>query len=162
KLTVFLKFDGRIRRAERMQVIRKLKSAVAAGDIANPRWHTLGLLASGKHHNGRQVIEAIDLARECRLKEVAVAGLLCGMPPEELDQLLRHATKQGVRLRSRMQVDPQTTARHVWTGLSVARNMGLELGKYGLVPLSIEEQRDVIARIQYWFPSWCAAPVCYI
>src|SRR5262249_1753489 len=67
-----------------------------------------------------------------------------------------------VQLRSRNRVDPQTTARHVWTGLTVARNMGLELGKYGLAPLSFEDQKEVVARIQYWFPHWCAAPVYYI
>ena len=40
--------------------------------------------------------------------------------------------------------------------------MGLELGKYGLVPLTFEDQKEVIARIQYWFPYWCAAPVFYV
>ena len=82
--------------------------------------------------------------------------------PDELAELLRYAAGKKVRLRRREIVDPQTTARHVWTGLSVARNMGLELGKYGLAPLTFEEQAEVVARIQYWFPFWCAAPVFYV
>jgi hypothetical protein len=62
-----------------------------------------------------------------------------------------------------MRVDTQTTARHVWTGLVVARNMGIELGKYGLTPLTFAEQRDVIVRInKQWFRDWCPAPACYI
>ena len=70
--------------------------------------------------------------------------------------------RSGVRVVSRDRVDPQTTARHVWTGLAVARNMGLELGKYGLVPLTFEDQKEVVARVRVWFPNWCAAPVFYV
>jgi len=83
--------------------------------------------------------------------------------PEELNDLLAYAANGRVRVVPKQRVDPQTTARHVWTGLMVARNMGLELGKYGLVPLTFEQQREVIVRInQQWIKNWCAAPVCYV
>src|SRR5207253_2177531 len=43
-----------------------------------------------------------------------------------------------------------------------ARAMGFDLGKFGLVPLTLEEQQEVIVRIQYWMKYWAAAPVCYV
>ena len=30
------------------------------------------------------------------------------------------------------------------------------------MPLTFEEQTEVVARIQFWFPFWCAAPVFYV
>jgi hypothetical protein len=91
-----------------------------------------------------------------------VAGLLNHFEENELAILLPQAGGKNVELKTKLRIDPATTARHVWTGLSAARNMGFDLGKYGLVPLTLEEQKEVIARIQFWFKSWCAAPVCYI
>ena len=53
---------------------------------------------------------------------------------------------------------PATSGRGCrWLG-----TWGSRLGKYGLVPLTFEEQKEVIARVQYWFPHWCAAPVFYV
>lgn len=39
---------------------------------------------------------------------------------------------------------------------------GLELGKYGLFPLTLEEQDKVVADVQGWFADWCAAPAYYV
>jgi hypothetical protein len=151
---------------------------MASGKItAGGKKHRLGLLATlGPHATRfREAMSAVDLAYECDVEEVALdgsplsdasmsplPGLLNYLVPKQLADLLAHAATCGVRVVPRERVDPQTTARHVWTGLVVARNMGLELGKYGLDPLTLEEQREVIARIQYWLPEWCAAPACYI
>ena len=40
--------------------------------------------------------------------------------------------------------------------------MGLELGKYGTFPLTMEECREVVRSVQGWFGSWTAAPAFYI
>lgn len=165
KLTVFVRFVPRFSAGQRKAVLRKLRAAIAAGKFCNPKWHCLGLFVNPGV--GKQMVararDGIDLAAAVGLRDVAVVGLHDDrFGPYELDEILEHASQRGVRVVPRDHIDPQTTARHVWTGLAVARHMGLELGKYGLVPLTFEDQKEVIARIQYWFPDWCAAPVFYV
>jgi hypothetical protein len=135
---------------------------VASGAFCYPRLHRLGLVVEpGRDRVGRAKA-GIDLAAGAGVGAVALPGRLDPYGPDELAEVLRYAADRKVRAGPRLRVDPQTTARHVWTGLSVARNMGLDLGKYGLAPLSFEEQAEVIARVQFWFPHWAAAPVFYI
>lgn len=175
KLTVFVRFDRGIPRARCRVALRQLQQAVASGKFADPRWHRLGLMIALPRGNRRtkHAVLDLDLANECKVAEVAVDGPIVGsareahgllsyFEPAELREVIRRAAADGIPVRPREQVDPQTTARHVWTGLSVARNMGFELGKYGLVPMTFEEQTEVIVRIQRWFKSWCPAPVCYL
>ena len=174
-LTVLVRFAPKAPARQRREVLRRLREAVAAGDFCNPKRHRLGLIAELTRTGAGRLTEArtgIDLAADCGVAEVALdgasraavsrAGLLNSFEPDELAEVLGYAAGRKVRVGPPLRVDPQTTARHVWTGLSVARNMGFELGKYGLVPLTFEEQKEVIARVQYWFPHWCAAPVCYV
>jgi len=177
-LTVLVHFDDRAAPEQREAVFNGLQAALATREFCNPRVHRLGLLAVlPEDARLEQAKAAVDLARRCSLKEVAVdgpplpvagevislPGLLSYFRPEELNDLLAYAANGRVRVVPKQRVDPQTTARHVWTGLMVARNMGLELGKYGLVPLTFEQQREVIVRInQQWIKNWCAAPVCYV
>jgi hypothetical protein len=164
-LTVLISFATNMTKRQRGQMLAQLGAAVAKGDFCKPKWHRLGLLVDPGRAKERvtRAKEGIDFAASAKLTEVALAGLDDDrFDPDELDGLLKFAAAKKVQLRSRNRVDPQTTARHVWTGLTVARNMGLELGKYGLAPLSFEDQKEVVARIQYWFPHWCAAPVYYI
>jgi hypothetical protein len=164
-LTVLIRFAPKFQNRERKAALRRLQAAVAAGKFCNPKWHSLALYVNprvGKLMVSR-VHTGIDLAAAAGFSDVAIVGLHDDrFGPEELNEILEHATQRGVRVVSRDRVDPQTTARHVWTGLAVARHMGLELGKYGLVPLTFEDQKAVVARIQYWFPDWCAAPVFYV
>jgi hypothetical protein len=178
-LTAFIRFDHKIPARQRGEILRQLQARRATKEFCLPKRHRLGLLVQltgGAAERVRQAREGIDRAGECAIGEVALdgpvlesaraaisaAGLLNQFEPKELAEVLQHAQARKVRISARMRVDPQTTARHVWTGLAVARNMGIELGKYGLVPLTFEEQKEVIARIQYWFPYWCAAPVYYV
>jgi hypothetical protein len=164
-LTVFISLGAKMTRRQCRYVLAQLCDAVASGAFCKPKWHCLGLLVDpgrGKDRVARAK-EGIGLAAAADLTEVALAGLDDDrFAPDELDGLLKCAAAKKVRVHSRNLIDPQTTARHVWAGLAVARNMGLELGKYGLSPLSFEDQRQVVARIQYWFPHWCAAPVYYL
>ncbi|MGE5193941.1 MAG: hypothetical protein ACM3U2_15715 [Deltaproteobacteria bacterium] len=176
-LTVLLQFDEVGTPHEREVVFKKVAAAVASGAFCDPRVHRLGL-AAVVHGEGRleQARAAVALARRCGLDEIALdgrplpvsgdvislSGLLALFEPAELESLLRHAADNRVHVMAKQRVDPQTTARHVWASLMVARNMGMDLGKYGLLPLTFEQQKEVIARIQYWITDWCAAPVCYI
>jgi hypothetical protein len=162
----------------RVAILNRLQSALATGDFCDPRKHRLGLLVVLGRGTAplEQAKAGVDLAQQCQLSEVfldgpvlrsareaiSLPGLLNYFTPEALADLLQHAAAQDVRPLPKERTDPATTARHVWAGLTVARNMGFELGKYGLVPLTLEEQKEVIARIQYWFQNWCAAPVCYV
>jgi hypothetical protein len=173
---VLIQFERKLSAAKSAAIFGKLADAVAAGTFCSPKLHRLGLLVrvGPKITRIKHTQAAIALAKKCGLDEVfldgpsiraaaePLAGLLNQFEETELATLLPLAAKNGLRLKPKVQVDPATTARHVWTGLSVARNMGFSLGKYGLVPLTLDEQKEVIARIQYWFASWCAAPVCYI
>lgn len=165
KVTVFVRFAPKFPNGQRRAALRKLQAAVDAGRFCRPKWHRLGM--SVNPGLGKQMVQrvraAVDLAAAAGLHDVAVAGWHDDrFGPYEMEEILEHASTRGVRICPGERVDPQTTARHVWTGLAVARNMGLELGKYGLVPLTFEDQDEVIARIQYWFPDWCAAPVFYV
>ncbi|HEY7310185.1 MAG TPA: hypothetical protein VH643_12555 [Gemmataceae bacterium] len=164
-LTVLISFAPNMTMQQRRHMLAQLSKAVAAGDFCKPKWHCLGVLVNSGRGKDRvaRAEKGIDLAAAANLTEVALVGLDDDrFDPDELDGLLKYAGTKKVHLRSPNRVDPQTTARHVWAGLAVARNMGLELGKYGLSPLSFEDQKEVIARIQYWFPHWCAAPVYYL
>jgi len=175
-MTVLVQFDKTSGAARSAGIFEKICNAMATGDFCSPKLHRLGILVKigSKDRRMKQAKEAIDLAVKCGQNSVyldgpsiqpaaePVAGLLNHFDESELEILLPLAGGNGVELKTKLRIDPATTARHIWTGLSAARNMGFDLGKYGLVPLTLEEQKEVIARIQYWFKSWCAAPVCYI
>jgi hypothetical protein len=174
---VLVQFHQRVQKASRLKLLKQLLAAVASGTFCSPKRHKLGLLVQLRSKpRVKQARDAIELARQCKLDAVAIAGATVPVPgevrslpgllnhfePAELAGLLGYGGARKVRLVTSQRLDPQTTARHVWQGLMVARNMGLELGKYGLAPLTFEEQHEVIARIQTWVHDWCAAPVCYI
>jgi hypothetical protein len=173
---VLIRFADSVTGARAIEIFGRLEEAVATGDFCDPRLHGIGLLAVLKSGRERLVSakSAVDLAAGCGLDAVTLdgrvrdaggengAGLLGLLSVGDLDQVLRHGRDRGVRVGPYATLDPQTTARHVWAGLSVVRNMGFELGKYGLAPLTLPEQKEIVARIQYWFPDWCAAPVCYV
>lgn len=177
-LTVLVQFDEGTPPGRRGGLFGELQSAVARGEFCAPGLQRLGLLSVLREGAARleQAKAAIDLARQCRLTEVtldgpvlgaaheaiSLPGLLDHFEPGELAELLRYAKDHTVQVIPKLWVDPATTARHIWTGLAVARNMGFELGKYGLVPLTYEEQKLVIVRVQHWFKHWCPAPAFYL
>jgi hypothetical protein len=123
-----------------------------------------------------RTIAAIDLAASAGIRHVAVdgvvrkaadsvvslPGLLNYLPAESVALLLDHARTKHINLRPLNQADPFTVAREIWSALNTARAMGFDLGKYGLVPLSLEDCAVVVQHVQKWFPDWCAAPVFYV
>jgi hypothetical protein len=59
-------------------------------------------------------------------------------------------------------VDVDSAARTIWTGLEAARANGFDAGKYGLLPLTLEEQAQVIELITRWTSGWTAIPAFYV
>ena len=89
-------------------------------------------------------------------------GLLNVLSIPGLNRLLKFATARGVRLKPRYQVDVDLAARTIWTGLASARSNGFHAGKYGLLPLTLEEQGRVIDLITRWSTGWSAIPAFYV
>lgn len=179
-LTVYVKFDPISQRSvrDKIAILKDLSAYVSKGDIANPKWHRLGLRqpirfgvrardaallaidmasAAGLHH---VAIEGI--VRRAAEKHVSCPGLLNYLAPGLLGPVLRRAKQNGVRIHPVNIVDTDTVARNVWSSLNTARQMGLALGKYGTYPLTLDECDAVISTIQSWFSDWSAAPVFFL
>jgi hypothetical protein len=179
-LTVYAAFPIRNRwgDAKRTAFLKELSTYLAKADVADPKVHHLGYQASVRKGAAgkREALRALKVAAGAGLKDVSLSGtvrklaeelvsqpgLLNYLPPGQLGPILRRAAALGVRMRPVNTVDPETVARHVWTGLQAARRTGFELGKYGLFPLTFEESEVVIGLVQKWFKRWSAAPVFFV
>jgi hypothetical protein len=84
------------------------------------------------------------------------------LDPEHLRRLLILSRQLGVRLTHRHHLDVETAARTIWTGLHTARTNGFSAGKYGLMPMTLEEQGAVIEIITGWTADWTAIPAFYV
>jgi hypothetical protein len=89
-------------------------------------------------------------------------GLLNVLSIPATNRLLKFATAHGVRLTPRYQIDVESAARTIWTGLEAARLSRFDAGKYGLLPLTLEEQGQVIELITRWTGGWTAIPAFYV
>jgi hypothetical protein len=177
-LVVFVGFASNRPAHERQALLKALVEYVAAGTIAAKGMHKLGLHApirAGQH--GRDdALGAIELARDVGIGEVAIdgvvrpeadraislPGLTTYIAPNLVGEILQAARQKQIVVRPLNQVDPDTVARSIWSALNTARGMGLHLGKYGLFPLTLEEMKKVVGKVQPWFPDWSAAPVYYV
>ncbi len=179
-IVVFVEFEFGHKRSlqEQMELLKSLKEYVQNGKIAAPRIHQIGLTVRiGWGPKGRDfALRTIDLASSVGIDHVAIdgvvrkdadsalslPGLLDYLPPELVAEVLKYAQDKHVQVRSINGVDPDTVAREIWSGLNSARAMGLDLGKYGLFPLTLEQCDTVVEHVQRWFRDWCAAPVFYV
>ncbi|MCX6376340.1 MAG: hypothetical protein NTU88_09975 [Armatimonadetes bacterium] len=177
-VTVYVQFRARVPHGSRIRVFKMLSRAFEKGEIADPKLHRLGLLARVRRGSRgvSDAIEAIELAHDSGIAAVAVEGIvraaaedLVSVPgllqyfsPRDSQKLLETARVHRVLFTTKNVVDTESMARHAWTGLTVARGMGLELGKYGLFPLTFEESDFVVRCTQRWFRSWTAAPAFYV
>jgi hypothetical protein len=124
-----------------------------------------------------KVIEAlIDKARQAGFSEIAVDGeprfgarerlmlasLLNLIEPDALGPLLDYARERDIRLTYHYQTDVDSAARTIWTGLQSARSFGFTFGKYGLMPLTLEEQQRVVTLVSGWTRGWTAIPAFYV
>lgn len=92
----------------------------------------------------------------------SVASLLNVVDVDTLRDLFAAARQNNVGLVYRYRVDADSTARAVWTGLHTARSYGFTAGKYGLIPLTLEEQERVVSLVSRWTNGWTTVPACYV
>jgi hypothetical protein len=177
-VAVFVLFVKSVPKSVRLAVLRHLAQEMRSGSFCDPSVHRLGLLVSveaGKK-GSVAVRDALALASRVEIDQVAVEGvvrkaayesislpgLLNFFDKETTNMILSDAQRRRIVVRPWEQVDVDTVARSTWAPLQVARRMGLYLGKYGLLPLTIQEGDYVVGKLQSWFPDWSAAPAIYI
>jgi hypothetical protein len=176
--TVYVAFRGedRLRRQVKLSILRELNDAVTSGRFCDPQIHELGLLQRSADRGSSAPKFAIDLAADAGLKEVLIegharyesqdqlffSGLLLFFPPARVNEILEHARTRDVSVTVKNRIDPETAARTIWAGLTAARSVGAHLGKFGLFPLTLDEQTYVIGRVKQWFPSWTPTPAFYV
>jgi len=179
-LTVFVEFEFGSKHSTQAKkaILEDLVQYVRSSGIAAPRIHKLGLnVRIGWGRKGCDAaLQAIDLASSAGIKYVSIdgivrkeadkvrslPGLLTYLPSEFVTLILELAQKKQIHVNAVNVPDPDSVAREIWAGLNAARSMGLNLGKYGLFPMSLEECDRIVEQIQAWFPDWTAAPVFYV
>jgi hypothetical protein len=168
------------------RLVAKLEAGRSQGLLGPASLHRFSLLSisSGDLHAGvpanetnlAEIKRVIAIAAEAGISEVAIDGdltlaarermslasLLNILDVSTLRDLFAAARPQKVRLVYRYQVDADSAARTIWTGLQAARSYGLTAGKYGLVPLTLEEQEQVVALVSRWTEGWTAVPAFYV
>jgi hypothetical protein len=161
--------------------VRAVESARTAGRIGPPELHRLSVLLvfDARIESAdqiRQIADLIEAASRIGVAEVAVDGeLQAGARPRvslpgllnvlqvgHARTLLGQAKTRNTRLTYRYQLDVESAARTIWTGLHAARAHGLAAGKYGMVPLALSEQRTVIELVNRWTRGWTAIPAFYV
>jgi len=179
-LIVYIEIENKHRRSAGncISILKSLKSFSMNPEVSDKAVHRLGYqVRIGWYKKGRDsAINAIDIAHEAGIKDVAISGVVRKQADENLSQpglldylapgmlgpVLRHANQNKININPVNIVDTDTVANHVWSALHTARQMGFELGKYGLFPLTLEECDDVIGKIQSWYRDWTAAPVFFV
>lgn len=167
------------------RLIRRLVEAIERGRqegmLGPPQSHRLSLLIDfgdviDKPSQIDDIKSMMKLAAKLGVPEVAVdgdlvaaarprlsvQGLLNVLSPSAVREVLEHGRKLGVVVNYRYSLDPESAARVVWTGLQTARTQGLNGAKYGLTPLTLEEQRLVVSNVQEWMQGWTAIPAFYV
>jgi hypothetical protein len=161
--------------------VERLEEARSAGRLGPSALHRISLLvtfedeiASDEHV--RRIKDAIRAAADAGLAEVAIDGkprpaarqrqsvqsLLNVVDVPRARDLLREAAQRRVRLTYPYALDVESMARTIWTGLYAARAEGFAAGKYGLVPMTLPEQRVVIEHVTRWTAGWTAIPAFYV
>ncbi len=180
-LTVRLIVEGSDAPATVARLVAQLEAGRSQGLLGPASLHRFSLLSisSGVIHADAPVAEikrVITIAAQAGISEVAidgdltlaarertsVASLLNIVDASTLRDLFAAAREQRVRLVYRYQVDADSAARTVWTGLQAARSFGFTAGKYGLIPLMLEEQEQVVALVSRWTEGWTAVPAFYV
>ena len=163
------------------RLVAELRSGRAQGKLGPASIDRFALLSitNGPITNGAPVDEierVLAIAAQAGVAEVAVDGdltpaareresvasLLNVMDVATLRPLFAVARQKNVRLVYRYEVDTDSTARTVWTGLHTAHSYGLSAGKYGLLPLTLEEQERVVTLVSRWTEGWTTVPAFYV
>jgi hypothetical protein len=161
-------------------LVGKLEDSRKRGRLADPLVHRLSLLMVFDHEiragaDVEAIKRTINAASKLNIPEVAIDGELTFVARERvsvqsllnvvdtdiLASLFAEARRANIRLVYRYQIDAESAARTIWTGLHAARSYGFTVGKYGLVPLSLNEQLRVIELVSSWTKGWTAIPAFY-
>ena len=179
-LTVRLSVDPNAPIKSLKGVVSKLEAGRKEGKIGPVEIHQLSVLVAFEDRITDDEIgvteRIMQLAVDAGIRELAVDGdlreparrrlgiqsLLNILDPEHLRRLLQLSRQLGIRLTYRYHVDVETAARTIWTGLHTARTNGFSAGKYGLMPMTLEEQGAVIEMITGWTADWTAIPAFYV
>jgi hypothetical protein len=180
-LTVRLRAAPGSSMADVAELVRQVEQGRKEGRIGAAPLHRLSLLVDlderiATEEQLLQIEGFIRTAAELKVPEVAIdavplpyarkrlsaAGLLEVLRVEDLNRLLAVAVPLSVVLTTRFAVDVEASARTIWTGLEAARGQGLDGGKYGLFPLTLEEQEQAIEMITRWTAGWTAIPAFYV
>jgi hypothetical protein len=168
-----------------LETVRELVSRLEAGRghglLGPSSVHRISLLSicGGIIRAGvetEEIKRLLEIAAQTGIAEVAIDGeLLFGarqrmssqsllniLEVSALRDLFAFARQQKVRLVYRYQVDADSAARTIWTGLHTTRSYGFTAGKYGLVPLNLDEQERVVGLISRWTKGWTAIPAFYV
>jgi hypothetical protein len=163
------------------KLVAKLEAGRGQGLLGPSSVHHISLLSicTGIIRAGAETEEIkrlLEIASQTGIAEVAIDGeLLFGarqrisvesllniLEVSALRDLFAAARQQKVRLVYRYQVDTDSAARTIWTGLHTTRSYGFTAGKYGLVPLTLDEQERVVTLISRWTKGWTAIPAFYV
>ncbi len=163
------------------KLLSKLEAGRGQGLLGPSSVHRISLLSicSGVIGAGAETEEikrVVEIASQAGVPEVAIDGellfvarqrmsvqsLLNILEVNALGNLFAVARQRKVRLMYRYQVDTDSAARTIWTGLHTARSYGFTAGKYGLVPLDLEEQERVVGLVSNWTQGWTAIPAFYV
>jgi hypothetical protein len=179
-LTVRLSVDPKAPIKSLKGVVTKLEAGRKEGKMGPAEIHQLSVLVAFEDRITDDEIGVIErimkLAVDAGIRELAIDGdlreaarrrlgiqsLLNILDPEHLRRLLILSRQLGVRLTHRYHLDVETAARTIWTGLHTARTNGFSAGKYGLTPMTLEEQGAVIEMITGWTADWTAIPAFYV
>src|SRR5262252_8988568 len=180
-LTVRLQLDPGADCTPLAALVGKLDEARKRGEIGPANAHQLSVLVTFKEEittdaQLEQIEAMIAAAADLGVPEVAIdgaqlsyarrrwgaQGLLNVLSIPASNRLLKFAIARGVRLRPRYQIDVDSAARTIWTGLEAARVNGFDAGKYGLLPLTLEEQGQVIEITTRWTSGWTPIPAFYV
>jgi hypothetical protein len=179
-LTVRLAIDPNAPIRSLKGVVTKLEAGRKEGKMGPAEIHQLSVLVAFEDRITDDEIDVIErimqLAVDAGIRELAIdadlreparrrlgiQSLLNILDPEHLRRLLRLSRQLAVRVTYRYHLDIETAARTIWTGLDTARTNGFSAGKYGLMPMTLEEQGAVIEMITGWTADWTAIPAFYV
>jgi hypothetical protein len=180
-MTVRLLTESRACHDALRKLVPKLEQGRKSGRLGSPEVHHLTFLIRFEDEitsteEIAEIRQLMQLASELNVPEVAVdgklveaarrrisiQGLLNVLAPGTARSLLGEAKKLGVRVTYHYEHDRESAARTIWTGLSSARHEGLTAAKYGLFPLTFEQQQHVVEQVQRWTRGWTAIPAFYV
>jgi hypothetical protein len=178
-LTVRLLLESTACSSVLRKLVPKLEAGRAKGKIGPKDLHRLSILlvfSQEIKENLQPIRDILQVAADLKVPEVAVdgqlreaarrrlsiQGLLNVLEPQAANSLLGEASKLKVRLTYRFEDDPESASRIVWTGMQSAKANGLNAAKYGLTPLVLDQQREVVRHVQHWMRGWTSVPAFYV